>query len=116
MRRYGVMRKMERHLAYMFVSAVVLGIAMMIIPLTIYHQTSFHAREKASTCETKGATFERKAASNATLKGGTEASSLQIEEELGEKLISSLSHVTLIFFIGLSVAVFVSLLIKRMLL
>ena len=104
---------MNRYLVYV-AFAVVLGVAVMILPLTIYHQIGLYAEKQPSICEAEKTMSRRKALIvNATSKGKNEALNLKTGEEPMVRLTASLPEVALIVAAGLSVAILVSMLIKR---
>ena len=104
---------MNRYLAYV-AFAIVLGVAVMILPLTIYHQVGLYAEKQSSIWKAEKAVSRGKELIvNATSKGKNEALNLKIEEEPLVRLTASLPKIALIVAAGLSVAILVSMLIKR---
>jgi len=104
---------MNRYLIHV-AFAIVLGVVVMILPLTIYHQIALYAEKQSSICGAEKAMSRRKELIvNATSKGKNEVLNLKIEEEPMMRLTASLPEVALIVAVGLSVAILASMLIKR---
>jgi len=104
---------MNRYLIHV-AFAIVLGVVVMILPLTIYHQIGLYAEKQPSICEAEKTMSRRKELIvNATSKGKNEALNLKIEEEPMVRLTASLPEAALIVAAGLSVAILASVLIKR---
>ena len=104
---------MNRYLIHV-AFAIVLGVVVMILPLTIYHQIDLYAEKQPSIGEAEKATSRRKGLIvNATSRGKNEALNLKIEEDSMVRLTASLPKIALIVAAGLSVAILVSMLIKR---
>lgn len=105
---------MNRYLVYVAL-AIVLGVAVMILPLTIYHQIDLYAEKQPSICGAeKTVSRGKELIVNATSKGKNEALNLKTgEEDSMVRLTASLPEVALIVAVGLSVAILVSMLIKR---
>lgn len=104
---------MNRYLIHV-AFAIVLGVVVMILPLTIYHQIGLYAEKQPSICGAEKAVSRGKELIvNATSKGKNEALNLKIEEEPMVRLTASLPEAALIVAAGLSVAILASVLIKR---
>ena len=104
---------MNRYLIHV-AFAIVLGVVVMILPLTIYHQIGLYAEKQSSICEAEKTMSRRKELIvNATSKGKNEVLNLEIEEEPMMRLTASLPEAALIVAVGLSVAILASVLIKR---
>jgi len=104
---------MNRYLIHV-AFAIVLGVVVMILPLTIYHQIGLYAEKQSSIREAEKTMSRRKELIvNATSKGKNEVLNLEIEEEPMMRLTASLPEAALIVAAGLSVAILASVLIKR---